>query len=143
MDLLTVSEKICRDCGLPKPLADFYSVGAYTEPSCKSCKGERVSAYRKANPDKCRGWVRKSRYNVSSEQYSHMLALQEGVCAVCAQPEVRETNGTVWHLSVDHDHLTGRVRGLICDACNKVLGLVQDNPSRLEAAMDYLARFNF
>jgi len=63
-----------------------------------------------------------------------VLEEQEGVCAICFDPP------TVRPLSVDHDHKTGKARGLLCKRCNLGLGLFLDSQSRLEAAADYLCQ---
>ena len=78
------------------------------------------------------------RYNsklLSQEDYDAMLERQGGTCAICGnKPADGET------LARDHDHVTGRVRGLLCRGCNTGLGQFTDDPSRLRAAADYLER---
>ena len=67
-----------------------------------------------------------------------MLDSQNGVCAVCkTKPDFK-----TWkkRLSIDHCHVTGRVRGLLCDPCNSGIGMLKDDPSILENAIKYLAR---
>lgn len=86
----------------------------------------------------------KARYGISKYDYDLMLGMQAGVCAICHRPEtkVRKAGGkgerAVMPLSVDHDHQTGRVRGLLCDNCNTGLGRFGDDPGLLQRAVDYL-----
>lgn len=64
--------------------------------------------------------------------YQAMYATQDGRCAICKA--AREPLGLV----IDHNHSTGKVRGLLCSGCNTGLGLFQDSPDMLEVAMEYL-----
>lgn len=66
-----------------------------------------------------------------------MLRKQGGVCASCKQPEVGRNQFGKVRLAVDHCHETGKIRGLLCMACNRAAGLLKHNPQRLRA----LARF--
>ena len=75
------------------------------------------------------------KHRLTIAQYDQMLQAQGGVCAICHQPEMVERNR---HLAVDHDHRTGRIRGLLCLRCNRGLGLFLDLPERLRAAASYL-----
>lgn len=93
----------------------------------------RQKANRVNNPDyNRRAWLR-NQYGITVEEYVVMAEVQQGLCAICRRGCPRNSR-----LSVDHDHDTGRVRGLLCDTCNKVLGMVEDSPERLRAAADYL-----
>ena len=74
-----------------------------------------------------------NRYGFSDADFQALLAKQDGRCAVC---QTTETKGIGWCL--DHDHLTQRVRGVLCDACNKGLGFLQDDPTVIAAALRYL-----
>lgn len=77
-------------------------------------------------------------YGITLGQYNKMLADQSGVCAIC--------NGICQAkkcLSVDHDHITGVIRGLLCHACNVGLGKFKDNPIILREAALYLERGGF
>ena len=77
-------------------------------------------------------------YGISKADYDRQLIAQGGVCAICRQPEtLRDARGPV-ALAVDHDHATGRVRGLLCKACNTGIGTFGDDPNRLRAAATYL-----
>ena len=85
--------------------------------------------------------VRRWRFGVTQEQYEEMVAAQQGLCAICGNPETyRNPSGDVKTLAVDHDHVTGRVRELLCSACNKALGLFRDDPDRMIAAAKYVQR---
>ena len=80
----------------------------------------------------------KSDFGISIYTYQDMLEKQGGVCAVCKGPEIVMRNGVPLMLAVDHDHVTGKVRGLLCSACNLGLGIFKDSTSTLKAAIEYL-----
>ena len=80
----------------------------------------------------------KKRYNITLEDYDQMFAEQNGVCAICKLPETSENQYGIKRLSVDHDHQTGRVRGLLCYNCNHMLGFAKDNYVRLINGVYYL-----
>lgn len=73
------------------------------------------------------------RFGITPKQYTAMFKAQEGACAICDRPPTRRQR-----LSVDHDHETGKVRGLLCQGCNMALGLFGDNAAWLRAAISYL-----
>ena len=70
-------------------------------------------------------------YGISLLQYEAMLEAQNGVCAICKKTEGK-------HLSVDHNHVTGEIRGLLCSRCNLVIGRCNDDTKLLKAAILYL-----
>ena len=67
-------------------------------------------------------------------QYDAMFERQNGVCAICKQPERSQKQ----HLAVDHCHRTQRIRGLLCLSCNTTLGNVKENSDTLRAMITYL-----
>lgn len=71
-------------------------------------------------------------YGISDANYAALLSQQGGCCAICRQPPGERS------LAVDHDHLTGRIRGLLCGLCNTALGLLRDNPDLIDRASAYL-----
>lgn len=80
-----------------------------------------------------------AKYGITGEEYDAMEREQDGKCAICKQPERRYgSHGKVKRLAVDHCHETGKVRGLLCADCNTAIGLLGDNPERVEAARAYL-----
>lgn len=99
-------------------------------------------ALRTANLDYSRDLGLRRYYKIGIEDYNRMLAEQNGVCAICARPERAKSpwaqNGEIKQLSVDHSHDDDSVRGLLCGACNHMLGHAGDDPSVLRHAADYL-----
>lgn len=75
---------------------------------------------------------------LSLEDYARMLKAQGGVCAICQRPERRRIRGKVTALTVDHDHATEEVRGLLCYGCNVSIGHLSDSPESLSRAIAYL-----
>lgn len=72
------------------------------------------------------------KYGLTLARYESMRVAQANRCAICFQ--VSESN----RLSIDHDHETGAVRGLLCTRCNWALGIMLDDPERLQSAATYL-----
>jgi hypothetical protein len=71
-------------------------------------------------------------FGITQAQYDEMLIQQEGVCAICRRPQSGRNR-----LAVDHDHNTGKVRGLLCSMCNAALGWYEKRPRKIE---DYLVK---
>lgn len=100
-------------------------------------------AWRKANPDKLakyksndakvrKGRKLKAKYGITLLEYEDMLLAQSNKCAICLGDAKTET------MCVDHCHVTGRVRGLLCNNCNTALGCLKDNADACQAAANYL-----
>jgi len=81
------------------------------------------------------------KFGLTVVQYDQMLQDQNGVCAICKQPETASRAGQIKLLSVDHSHTTKQIRGLLCDNCNKALGNMHDNLERLKSAIEYLSKY--
>jgi len=81
----------------------------------------------------------KSQYGLTQARYSEMALAQGGLCAACGSPPTDRDRGA--KLVVDHDHETGAVRGLLCNLCNRALGLLRDDPRVLDGLTAYLARW--
>jgi hypothetical protein len=80
-------------------------------------------------------------YQCTPEAYKTMLEAQGAKCAICNSAEVTTHRGRPRRLSVDHDHVTGRIRALLCGACNSGLGSLQHDPAVIEAAIAYLSAY--
>jgi hypothetical protein len=88
------------------------------------------------------------KYRLSPEALEEMLRDQNGACAICRRDwedcvsakRLRYEMRFLQYLCVDHDHVTGKVRGLLCNGCNTAIGMFDEDARRFQAAADYLAR---
>jgi hypothetical protein len=104
------------------------------------------AAWKARNPDRTRVHQKRAalkfRFGLTLAEYEAMHAAQGGLCAACQKPEThRGRNGEVTRLAVDHDHVTGFIRALLCHSCNTGIGSFYDDPTLLIAAADYIKRF--
>ncbi len=101
---------------------------------------ERNRAWRKNNPDKMMVSRRQSslkhNYGISLEDYNRLFGEQNGLCLGCYKHQTQLKK----RLVVDHNHKTGKVRGLLCSACNTVLGFANDKVETLQRLIDYISR---
>ena len=153
--LLMSDQQRCPCCDRVLPLMSFYKLNESRigyGPKCKSC----VVLYLKSSvtPEQKRAWRKKvrskpgyaldeklrDRHGINLVFYEKMLTDQVGVCAICSRHETHEVNGKRQRLSVDHDHETGVVRGLLCNLCNTGLGCARESISTLKAMIEYLER---
>ena len=145
--------KTCPQCGKPKPLDEYRTRKVkgrtYPAPYCNPCtreyqrqrRRERLAEGweepRRSTAEQTRtSWLRRlQQLGITEDEYLGLLEIQGGQCAICKadQPWSRSTT---WH--VDHDHITGEVRGLLCSRCNRGLGYFRDDPALLNRAIDYL-----
>lgn len=72
-------------------------------------------------------------YGMTLADYTELVGRTNGLCAICGETPKRSV--------VDHDHKTGRVRGILCANCNSGIGLLGDNPATIRAAIDYLQKY--
>lgn len=81
-----------------------------------------------------RSWKRAGIKNMTVSRYNELFKSQKGCCAICAtkQDDLKRS------LCVDHNHSTGEVRGLLCDACNRALGYLKDSTDLLSKCINYL-----
>lgn len=82
----------------------------------------------------------KYQYGITLDEYEAMLRSQNGVCALCNKGETRTHNGKTTRLVVDHDHVSGDVRALLCHNCNVMIGHSGDDPTLLRSAAAYIER---
>jgi hypothetical protein len=162
--------KRCNVCGELKPLEDFYKAAGMRDGhrnDCKSCNLAaraakyadnpapyiaRVKKWQQENAERLNAYHREYRkrperkareretyllrkYGIKVEDYDRRLEEQGGVCAICkeARPEERT-------LHVDHDHVTGKIRGLLCFRCNNAIGDLRDDIELVFRMLDYLDR---
>jgi hypothetical protein len=133
-------KKFCTGCKQDKYFTEFYKDKSRKNglrDRCKSCDKKRSKLYAFNNYQIGRNAHLKRTYNITIKQYHQIYKDQNGYCAICGNTK---GNNKVFH--VDHDHLTGKVRGLLCNKCNKSLGGFQDSPEILQKAIDYLNKHN-
>ncbi len=100
----------------------------------KARKAAYAKVWRARNPLRAKQNDLKRMFGISLADYEEMLAKQNGVCAIC------ENKDAYFKLAVDHCHVTGVIRGLLCSQCNRGLGCLGDSPERLRRAIAYLER---
>ncbi len=111
---------------------------------CVTClraeRSKALSKWQKKNPHKISGYVRKNKYGITPAEYAALLAAQLHLCAICEKPESESTTPgrRTKSLSVDHDHDTGKIRGLICTRCNLLLGYAKNSTTILKSAIAYM-----
>ncbi len=98
----------------------------------KGAISEKKRRYYEEHKDQKRNTQLLNTYGITLEDYETMLKQQEGRCAICKNKPNKKS------LSVDHNHDTGKIRGLLCNNCNQGLGRFQDNPEILQIASAYL-----
>lgn len=92
------------------------------------------------NPDHQMDKRLRKLFGIDFAIYQKMTVDQKGVCAICEKPETRVSHGTLRVLSVDHNHATGAVRGLLCSSCNLAIGYACEDVSILRNAIAYLQK---
>jgi hypothetical protein len=104
---------------------------------CNSCRYKKKL---EGNPElrrKQREWNLKREYNITIEEYDQIFNKQGGKCAICLQKSAHRSGS----LFVDHDHTTGKLRALLCNQCNLLLGHSRDNVLILKEAIKYLNKY--
>ena len=134
--------KKCSKCKETKDVSQFNKrVNRATgiQSQCKAC----ISASKVYDPEKSRQWLLK-KYGINQEIFDELLNSQNNSCAICKVHinDAYKDASRKAQLCVDHCHTTGKVRGLLCDKCNRGIGLLQDNLSILKNAVIYLEKNN-
>lgn len=153
--------KECFNCKTTKPIEDFVKASRSKDGRSGQCKACCLEYSRKRRPltprvlktadelkviaiERSRlwyynhqDWVRdrslKKNYGISLEQFNSMFETQGKCCAICKRKELKGNN---W--AVDHDHITGRIRGILCNNCNTSIGLLEENRTAIIRMAEYL-----
>ena len=135
--------KQCNSCNERKPLSEYAKRSASKDGlqyKCRPCISAENKAYRDSKDmhliDRERN-LQKS-FGIGLDEYNAMLDKQGGVCSICEEEETTIRSGRVMALSVDHCHETGKIRGLLCNSCNRALGKFKDSVQNLASAIRYL-----
>lgn len=126
-----INVKICTKCGEEKPLSAFVlRKGAFDHlgnpfylPKCRKCNSLRITA---------------QKFRISEDTYLSMLSEAEGKCELCGEVPVSKGRLLYAGLVIDHSHVTGKIRGLLCPNCNSGLGMFGDDLAKLKMAVAYL-----
>ncbi len=130
----------CPGCKKFKPWSEFFKdrsskTGHYVR--CKDCVNIHKMLYH--YPDVGRKSRLKKSYGISPEEYDTLYNTQKGLCSICGEPETTKTrSGNIRRLAVDHNHITGQIRGLLCYTYNRAIGLFKDSISIVTSALEYL-----
>lgn len=141
----------CAICKKILPLSNFSpnSKKGKAQYYCRLCHRNRQRVWRENNRDRCNAYMKKyyrenktkisirgkcKVYGITKEEYLEIFRKQNGKCRICRVLHLELTRG----LYVDHDHETGKVRGLLCNKCNWLLGNCGENTKILERAIQYI-----
>lgn len=149
--------RYCPKCKNAKELWEFYKVNNRNHYStyCKTCQSEfnkevnaksevrdkRLRKNKERSKEQIEKYVDsdlKRKYGISLDDYNRMLLNQDFKCDICAL----NTKDNAQRFCVDHDHKTGKVRGLLCSQCNFLLGCSYECPEILSNAVIYLKKHN-
>ena len=141
--------KVCVKCGIEKDVSLFSKGRQYKDGvrgTCKRCHTDYVMEYYKKNPDKKAEKVRMNtyykpnwkRHNLTEEAYKELVAKYEGTCHSCRDRKASH---------IDHDHeccdkafsCGNCVRGVLCSQCNTALGLLAEDPEKVQRLLDYVS----
>jgi len=142
--------KKCPKCKEEKLVAKFYSDESHKDglsTECKTCR--KLQAKKRRASEKGSKLIRESKlkdkYGINLDDYDRMFEEQNGVCAICKRPETKKhITGATYRLSVDHNHSTSLVRGLLCKRCNIILGQLEVDDKGIEllqAAIEYVEKY--
>lgn len=113
----------------------YYKKDNYKEYWKKYYKENKEKLIKKGRVNKL-----KNKYGLTIKDYNNMLKQQGGVCAICRKKEKDKRNDKIKNLAVDHNHKTGKVRGLLCAECNKSIGYSNEDISILQKCIKYLKK---
>lgn len=143
--------KACKKCRVEKPRSEFHSNRGHKDGLqgyCKPCEIIRVREYTLQHPAEVKAYRIKYnlnnaeqrwgnnirlKYGITKVQYHEMFVAQNKSCAICQRPRGERK------LHVDHCHVTGKIRGLLCNRCNTMLGGARDEVHTLARGIQYLA----
>jgi len=106
-------------------------------------RAARARKWAKEHPERIAEIARKHNFGIAPEEYDKKMREQKGRCAACGKKEthIDRRSGKVRALSVDHDHKTNKLRGLLCGNCNRGLGMFKDSIDLLLKAIKYLKKY--
>jgi len=149
-----MENKRCPKCKQIKSIDEFYKNSRRKDGHgswCKLCKNKQADKYNKIYRNERNTWLKeyrkrperlkqslnyylKRKYGITFDEYDKLLKQQNNCCIICGKHQIELKN----RLSVDHNHKTGDVRGLLCVSCNSLIGNAKENIQILKNAIEYL-----
>ena len=127
--------KRCPSCKVTKPTDEFPKNRASKDglaDYCKPCHNAKTRASVRRHGG-ARHYHLRGRYGIGAPEVAALIEAQRSLCAICLRKPA---------VQVDHDHKSGRVRGILCDGCNGALGAFDESEERIRRAIEYLERWN-
>lgn len=144
-------QRTCIRCNTEKPLDNFSNNRNVPGGKCRYCRscmsayyGKRYKSHYQTYEQKRERRI-KMKFGITQSDYNFMLAEQNGVCAICGEPEKlgkKSPDSDSLMLSIDHCHATGSIRGLLCGQCNRGIGFLKDDIKILQSSIRYLEAHN-
>lgn len=135
----------CRVCSSKKhaiyyrmnksKIQDSHRRWRLNNPETHRARGRR---WTRKNPEKAKAMYVRSDHGISMDEFQKMHDSQKGLCKVCSKPERAIYRGKTRSLCIDHNHKTGKIRGLLCHRCNVALGLLEDDFRIVESLLEYI-----
>lgn len=145
----------CSKCGQEKPISEFYRKRRSYYSHCKACHSKMAKAWLDKTENRIKvnalAQIRQQarKYGLSLAEYKALLLKMPDRCEVCGEsPSFDNRGGGAKYVSptsrrtiyIDHDHVTGAIRGFLCHGCNFAIGMVYEDPEVLRKLADYLER---
>lgn len=127
MNSKNMKTKICTVCKIE--LTEKNKTSGKHKHMCKKCNNEYYFNLRKKDFEQYKKASIKSKYNLTMEEYYLMLEKANYQCEICGE----KTN-----LEIDHNHKTGKVRGMLCDRCNRTIGMFKEDINIMSNAIKYI-----
>jgi hypothetical protein len=129
--------KKCYKCQNILPLTSFAKHKGKSDGLQERCNSCRQKHYKDTGHITHRNNDIKRKYNVTTEWYENKFKEQNGLCEICNKPQLHNKR-----LAIDHNHNSGKARGLLCDVCNRAIGMLNDSIEILESATNYLRKYH-
>ena len=134
--------KICSNCKINKEESEYYKRSnrpCGVKSICKECN--KVYPKRR-NVDTSRAYDLMKSYKITLKEYNLLLEKQDNKCWICNKDSSELLNSRKKYLCVDHCHINKSIRGLLCDTCNRALGMFKDDVKILNKAIEYIEKQN-
>lgn len=109
-------------------------------PLCRPCNNAKTKLWRAENPDVARSSDLKKKYGITLEDKRKIFAKQGSRCAACGSLDSKAKYPGEHGWPLDHNHVTGKIRGILCQPCNTTLGYSEESIERLQSLINYLRR---